>query len=156
MEGREVWWGKPPFLQRGSMVSGVSYIETGTGKCSFQGCVLTGSCGLWSCWEDASMCLAEPLCVQWHTCWGSRFNCHHCMAQGVLAGQAQTAVEPPCLLPCSPGAPLVTRTAVKHLGRAASCHLCSIPMHCLSQSELFWSLCIGPPRADSSVMLLSR
>uniref|UniRef100_A0A8C3QKX4 CD83 molecule n=1 Tax=Cyanoderma ruficeps TaxID=181631 RepID=A0A8C3QKX4_9PASS len=25
------------------------------------------------------------------------------MAQGVLAGQAQAAVEPPCLLPCSPG-----------------------------------------------------
>lgn len=103
VEGREVWWGKPPFLQRGSMVSGVSYIETGTGKGGFQGCILTGNSGLWSLWEDASLHLAEPLCVQWHTCWVSRFNCHHCMAEGVLAGQAQEAVEPPCLLPCSPG-----------------------------------------------------
>lgn len=81
------------------MVSGVSYIETGTGKCSFQGCIPTGNSGLWSGWEDASLCLAEPS----YTCWVSRFNCHHCMAEGVLAGQAQAAVELPCLLPCSPG-----------------------------------------------------
>lgn len=41
--------------------------------------------------------------LQWHTCWVSRFNCHHCMAESVLAGQAQAAAEPLCLLPHSPG-----------------------------------------------------
>lgn len=24
--------------------------------------------------------------VQWHNCWVGRFNSHHCMAEGVLAG----------------------------------------------------------------------
>lgn len=137
--------GKLPFLQRGSMVSGVSYIETGTGKCSFQGCIPTGNSGLWSGWEDASLCLAEPS----YTCWVSRFNCHHCMAEGVLAGQAQAAVELPCLLPCSPGhlwspGPLSTWVGLPLAASAPS-----------PWTVFVWTL-LGPLLPPPSVMLLSR
>lgn len=80
--GKEGRGGKPPFLQRGTVVSGVTCTGAGTVKCSFQGCVPTRSSGLR------------------RTCWVGRLNSHHLMAESVLA-----AMEPPCLLPPSPGDP---------------------------------------------------
>lgn len=94
-EGEE---GNPPasFLQRGTVVSGVSCAETGTGKCSFQGCVPTRTSGLQGCWEDAI-----PLR---RACQDGRFHsCRQQKVASVLAGRAQAAAEPTCLMPPSPG-----------------------------------------------------
>lgn len=143
------WGGRNRHSSRGSMVSGVSYTETGTGKCSFQGCILTGNSGLWSCWDDASLCLAEPSCsgtlaglaglivtTAWQkVCWQASTGSNGASLSGAMLSWAS----------------LVPRATAKHLGKAASCHLCSIPTDCLSQSELFWGLCIGPLRADSTL-----
>lgn len=100
--GEERGRGKPSSLQRGTVVSGVSCTETGMGKCSFQGCVPTRSSGLQGRWEDASPCWQSRRALR-HACWVGRFNSHRCTAEIVLAGRAQAAVEPTCLLPRSPG-----------------------------------------------------
>lgn len=147
-EWRGAEGGKPPFLQRGTVVSGVSCTETGMGKCSFQGCIPTRSSGLQGCWEDASLC--------WQSCYtaacllGTQVefpSLHGRKCAGRASAGSGGVYLPAAML--SWGL-LVPRASTKQLGMAASCCLSSIPMDCLSLFELFWGLSVDTLRANSS------
>lgn len=125
--------GKPSFLQRDPVLSGISCAETGTGKCSFQG---------WDLWDVGSLGGCQPVLAELACCSVCGGKC----ASRASAGSSGTHLPAATL---SWGC-LVPMDTACQLGRAASHCLCSIPLGCLSLYELFWGLCADTLRANST------
>lgn len=144
--------GETLFLQRGTVVSGVSCTETGTGKRSFQGCLPTRALG---CGIAGRMpACASRASLLWHACPRSRVNSHHHTAEragGVCT--SSSGIYLPVAVLC--WGHLIPRATTKQLGRAASCCLSSIPGDRPSPFELFWGLCIDTLKANPTTSLIT-
>lgn len=125
--------GKPSFLQRDPVLSGISCAETGTAKCSFQG---------WDLWAVGSLGGCQPVLAELARCGVRGGEC----ASRASAGSSGTHLPAATL---SWGC-LVPMATACQLGRAASHCLHSIPLGCLSLFQLFQGLCADTLRANST------